>query len=358
MPGRKYSQVYIRYLKAKLSAALKPRVWITGIFLLTLLLVMQQLWFKSRPILQIINQEIEKRQLANSNSASSDSTEDETIVKSQPIVNQDSISEEDRIIAADIDNLPSLLSTVTEAKNMLALNSVNSQKKPRENQEQFLEDIINQQNQASKQKLSSVPASQNSNNTQVINNPFIQQANTLLRSDGSGGDNQVLTINRFNSSEKQELDNNDHIWINNLNYHHRVSDEQTILINPLETAIQNQRQSQQLSRNNLSLNSQTNYLQSPNNVNNLSPNYTNYVNNFSRVQQPQSLESQTSINQIPNNLNLPQNNRTNYSNSSSYNYNPNYRNLYGVPRANANQLPNSNQLPNYNQLPNSSQLPN
>ncbi|TAE54924.1 MAG: hypothetical protein EAZ87_21225 [Nostocales cyanobacterium] len=379
MPNPKYSQVYIRYLKARLLVVLKPRVWLTGIFLLVLMLIMRELWFKSKPIIQIVNDKvndkidkIEEKGFSIFRKADSKDRENNSkdAAISKPINEEMNFSDEERAIAADIDNLPSLLSDVEEAANILAINttvpnnSKNRKRKPKQNQENFLEDIINQRSTTNQQKLSETSvATNNSNIPLIVNNPFLQQANTLLNYNDDTVNNQGLPVNSLNSlntSVKPELED-DNSWVRNLNYHHNVNHNQQSVINPLEAAIKNSLPTQPINRNSADVNSQMGYSQSNNNssLTNIRDVNGLQMPQNSGVNIPANQVSNTPMYNVPNNPNLPQpinqnqgvvNSTTPYlpipsgvGNSNSYNY---------------NQLPNSSQLPNSNQLLNSNQLQN
>ncbi|QSJ18436.1 hypothetical protein JYQ62_06570 [Nostoc sp. UHCC 0702] len=155
MPHRHYPPAYLRYLKARLWNLGKPSFWGTAIFLSVVGLGIREYWSNPNLFTYKHNKQV-------------------TSVKPD----KPSLSAEDKAIAADIDNLPSLYdgleqvipTTVTNSKNNSQANKSKS----------FLEDVISKKQSSSGDK--SNPSQGIVNNAPVTQekNLFVSQAEDLL----------------------------------------------------------------------------------------------------------------------------------------------------------------------------------
>ncbi|WP_353929412.1 hypothetical protein WJM97_13935 [Okeanomitos corallinicola TIOX110] len=343
MPNRKYSQVYMRYLRARLSNFLRPRFWGTGIFLVVLGLVTKELWFDSQYLSQIENQEVGK-ELVNPNNSNTDS-EANTANKPQ-ITEETLLSNEEKAIAADIDNMPNLLSDVAAA-NILPINITPSDRNRSNKKESLVDDVINQPNTVNQNSYQLIPEATNNNQQiEIIKNPFLEQANTLLKSQDYYPNNHFVGLNDFTSSKSQEIIDKNNLAIN-LNYQN-VNNPNPLVISPLEAAMNASIYTKQSNNNGLNTNAQMGSLQSTTNL------PQTYNSNFNGDQKPQNtgiripVNTLTNIptNNIPNYPNLPQSTSQGIVNSTAplgYENPVRYNNnIYGVQQPNQSQLPNSN----------------
>ncbi len=178
MPNRHYPPAYLRYLRARLSNLARPGFWGTAIFLSVVGLITWEYW--SNPDIFVYKQ---KNEVASPKSADS------------------SLSEENRAIAADIDNLPVLFNDFEEATLSLTPNT------PKENtgakkSKGLLEDAINKQNSASDTKLNP-GLGINSSTSPVMKNPFVVQTENLLRTGTvNTNNNQFLGINSLTGASE------------------------------------------------------------------------------------------------------------------------------------------------------------
>ncbi|MCC5626531.1 hypothetical protein, partial [Nostoc sp. CHAB 5715] len=168
MPNRHYPPAYLRYLKARLWNLGRPGFWGTAIFLSVVGLVTWEYW--SNPDIFVYKQ---KSQVASQEPADS------------------SLSEENRAIAADIDNLPVLFNDFDQAIPVTPNN-------PKENTEaknskNFLEDVINKQKSANDTKLNP-RLSVNADTSLGVKNPFVVQTENLLRAGTVDNNNQFLGL--------------------------------------------------------------------------------------------------------------------------------------------------------------------
>ncbi|MBD2293575.1 hypothetical protein H6G06_08750 [Anabaena sphaerica FACHB-251] len=221
MPERNYPPAYLRYLKARLSNFLRPSFWGTGIFLVIVGFVIWESWFNPGFFTQNENKETAKKVVTTK-------TTEET-------AKETAISNEDQAIAADIDNMPSLLSDFAEATVSANVTTLRSDTQAN-NSEPFLEDIINKQNADANQAKSN-PGSGIVNQVSPVSakNPFVEQAETLLHSDRGNSGSQFLGINNLATSAETtepKTASNLGIGLNN-----QPINNQTSVVNPLELAI-------------------------------------------------------------------------------------------------------------------------
>jgi hypothetical protein len=122
MREHNYPPAYFRYLKARLSNFLRPSFWGTGFFLVALGLAFRGYWLNPGIFTVQPNQEPNK-----------EAVEKETT----------DLSEEDKVIAADIDNMPTLFSDFSQST--LSTTTINAENKTEKNNSPiFVKDEINQ----------------------------------------------------------------------------------------------------------------------------------------------------------------------------------------------------------------------
>ncbi|MBD2438384.1 hypothetical protein [Nostoc sp. FACHB-110] len=179
MSNHRYPPAYLRYLKARLLNFSKPAFWGTAIFLSVLGLVIREYWTNPDAFTYKHNS------TATVNNTS------------------DSLSEEEKAIAADIDNLPVLYNDVEKATGPITILPPKDNSKANQGKN-LLQTLINQQKSAKNSALTpSVPSSNNSSLTDD-NNPFITQTENLLRF-GTLNNNTQLSAN---SSQPQGITTN------------------------------------------------------------------------------------------------------------------------------------------------------
>jgi hypothetical protein len=202
MSSRRYPPAYLRYLKARLWNLARPGFWGTAIFLSVVGLGIKEYW--TNPNFLTFGQK-------------------KTVVSQKAT---DTLSAEDKAIAADIDNLPVLINDIQQA-----IPIATTPESPKvKNNKNLLEDILKSNS------VSNAPV-----NTGVTNavsvpkpaNPFLTQADNLL---------QIANPqNKLNSSTQSGVqttgDNN-----------RTNSRQNTTPVNALQTAL-NQADVQNLSRN-------------------------------------------------------------------------------------------------------------
>ncbi|MFN6461567.1 MAG: hypothetical protein RMZ41_006920 [Nostoc sp. DedVER02] len=221
MSHRDYPPAYLRYLKARLLNLGRPSFWVTAIFLSVLGLVTWEYW--SNPDIFVYKQ---KKQVASQKPADS------------------SLSEENRAIAADIDNLPVLFNDFEQASLSLTANTPNEKAKDTENQS-FLEDVVNKQKSTNDAKLN--PALGVSGDTSsTVKNPFVVQTENLLRTGGGDNNNQFLGFKTLNAPSEStgEEQTSSSLGIGFTNQTNK--NQNSVSINPLQAAL-NQSTNQKLS---------------------------------------------------------------------------------------------------------------
>ncbi|MEH1778981.1 MAG: hypothetical protein V7K67_35030 [Nostoc sp.] len=177
MPNRDYPPAYLRYLRARLWNLGRPGFWGTAIFLSIIGLVTWEYW--SNPDIFVYKQKNE-------------------VTSQKPV--DSSLSEENRAIAADIDNLPVLFNDFEQAS--LSLTADTPKEKAKDNKGKgFLEDVIKKQNSASDTKLN--PAlGVNGDTSPAVQNPFVLQTENLLRTGTVDGGNQFLGLKTLNAASE------------------------------------------------------------------------------------------------------------------------------------------------------------
>ncbi|MDJ0733867.1 MAG: hypothetical protein QNJ47_07235 [Nostocaceae cyanobacterium] len=185
MSGRHYPPAYLRYLKARLWNLARPSFWGTAIFLSVVGLVIKEYWTNPDFLTQWQNGKVTSSESGNS-----------------------SLSEEDRAIAADIDNLP-VLSFDAESESLLSNPSQFSRKRQKKSNidTTLLDDLINAQ------KKSPNPVPFNSSLEKVtptatpnIENPFLSSAKILLRGGNSQNGSNLFGVNSLNPSGMKSVE--------------------------------------------------------------------------------------------------------------------------------------------------------
>ncbi len=208
MPHRPYPPAYLRYLQARLSIFRQSAFWGISLFLLSIGIISWEYWLKSDHISQQQNSKV---------------------IPEQPVIQSDStMSDEDKSIAADIDNLPVLLNDFQQAA--LSATLVNSQAIdfPQENNN-FLEDAIKKNNENNQSKNINYMA--NNITPTMDKNPFVTQSENLLqlrrndRVSQFSGNNTLTKLPEITTSTTNS--GNDPTSNN----------DSSVLMNPLETAI-------------------------------------------------------------------------------------------------------------------------
>jgi hypothetical protein len=212
MSDRNYPPAYLRYFKARLSNFLRPSFWVTGVFLLVIVLVIREYWLNPELFTKL-----------QTKKAAAEKTADT------------SLSEEDKAIAADIDNMPTLLNDFEQAAVSANVTTFPSKIQPN-NSDSFIEDVINQKNAADEHKYKSILGIANSISSQPEKNPFLVQAENLLKIENSDYKSRFLDTNNLPiSSEPTEITD-----VSNLNKgltNQTTNNQTTVVISPLEAAI-------------------------------------------------------------------------------------------------------------------------
>ncbi|MEH2237511.1 hypothetical protein [Nostoc sp.] len=177
MPNRHYPPAYLRYLKARLWNLGRPGFWGTAIFLSILGLVTWEYW--SNPDIFVYKQ---KNQVTSQKPADS------------------SLSEENRAIAADIDNLPVLFNDFEQATLSLTANTPKENTKGKKSKD-LLEDGINKQKSASDTKLNP-DLGVNGDTSPAVKNPFVVQTENLLRTGTADSNNPFLGLKTLNAASE------------------------------------------------------------------------------------------------------------------------------------------------------------
>jgi hypothetical protein len=168
MSNHRYPPASLRYLKARLRNLSRPAFWGTAIFLSLLGLVIREYWFNPDAFTGKQNSEVTTQKT------------------------DDSLSAEDKAIAADIDNLPVLYNDVKQATG--PINILTPKDNPKANQgNDFLQYLLRQQKSTRNTKLN--PSSEISSNSSVASekNPFITQTENLLQLGTQNNNTQLLT---------------------------------------------------------------------------------------------------------------------------------------------------------------------
>ncbi|MEH2001487.1 MAG: hypothetical protein V7L00_22540 [Nostoc sp.] len=236
MPHRYYPPAYLRYLRARLWNLGRPRFWGTAIFLSVVGLVAWE--YRSNPDIFVYKQK-------------------NGVVSQKPT--DSSLSEENRAIAADIDNLPVLFNDFQQGTLSVTANT------PKENtngkkSKDLLGDVINTQKSASDTKLNP-GLGVNGGTSPAVENPFVVQTENLLRTGTVDTNNQFLGLKTSKAASEptggeQTSSSLDSLGIGLTNQTNK--NQNSLSITPLQAAL-NQSTNQKLSNLNGSA-TQTNAL--------------------------------------------------------------------------------------------------
>ncbi len=222
MPNRHYPPAYLRYLRARLRNLGRPGFWGTAIFLSVVGLVTWEYW--SNPEIFVYKQ---KKQVTSQKPADS------------------SLSEENKAIAADIDNLPVLFNDFDEATLSLTANTP-QEKTEAKKSKGLLEDVINKQKSTSDPKLNP-GLGVNNDTSPVVKNPFVVQTENLLRTGTADSNNQFLGFKSLTgaseSTGEEQTSSNFGVGLTN----QTNKNKNFLPISPLQAAL-NQSKNQKLSR--------------------------------------------------------------------------------------------------------------
>ncbi|MDZ7955215.1 hypothetical protein [Nostoc sp. DedQUE09] len=234
MPHRHYPPAYLRYLKARLWNLGRPGFWGTAIFLSVVGLATWEYW--SNPDIFVYKQ---KKPVVLQKSADS------------------SLSEENKAIAADIDNLPVLFNDFEQATLSLNANAP-EEKTDAKKTKGSLDDVINKQKSANNTKLNP-GLGVNGDTSPPAKNPFVQQADNLLRTGTVDSSNPFLGLKTFNTvSEPTGADQtSSSLGVGFTNQTNK--NQNSLSINPLQAAL-NQSTNQKLSSFSSNTATQTNAL--------------------------------------------------------------------------------------------------
>ena len=336
MSQRRYPPARLRFLKARLSILVRPSFLVAIVFLSAVGLVVKEYW--TNPDFLKLSQNQATFAPTSSNS-------------------QSLLSDEDRAIAADIDNL-SVLDYDKEKAKILGATSLDSQNQVKKQNEAQLKKILDlaKKNQKANE-IQSTTKSQTINTSSTSGqNPFLKQAQNLLEFK-LGPNEQVSNVNNstlFNHG-LQAPQNSLNLGIINSNF--RNQNPNGNLKNVLETAI-NQSNNQSLENPTATTSGNQNILsqlrQTTNNSNLPNPS----TNQRLRPNQINPLVDTTVFNQPLNNQ--VQNPYNNFNNTQLPNNNYNQQNFNNqVPNLNYNQQNFNNQVQNpYSNFNNNQLRPN
>jgi hypothetical protein len=236
MPNRHYPPAYLRYLKARLWNLGRPGFWGTAIVLSVVGLGTWEYWANPDVFTRKQNNQVTSQKPADS-----------------------SLSAEDRAIAADIDNLPVLFNDFNQATLPVTANTP-KEKTTEKNSNSLLDDVIK------KQKAATDDAKSNSglgvvNNAPPPNltNPFVVQAENLLRGGTVNSKNQFLDANSLTATSEQTgaLQNSSSFGIG---FNNQTKNNQNpVSVSPLQAEL-NRTTNQNLSNSNGITPTQTNTL--------------------------------------------------------------------------------------------------
>ncbi|MCC5601139.1 hypothetical protein [Nostoc favosum] len=211
MPNRHYPPAYLRYLKARLWNLGRPGFWGTAIFLSVVGLVTWEYW--SNPDIFVYKQ---KSQVASQEPADS------------------SLSEENRAIAADIDNLPVLFNDFDQATLSVTPDNPKDNTEAK-NSKNFLDDVINKQKSATDTKLNP-GLGVNGDTSPGVKNPFVVQTENLLRTGTIDNNNQFLGLKTLTTaSEPTEGETSSSRGIGFTNQ--TKKNQNSVSISPLQAAL-------------------------------------------------------------------------------------------------------------------------
>jgi hypothetical protein len=180
MSPHRYPPAYLRYLRARLWNLGRPAFWGTAIFLSVLGLGIREYW--ANPDFLTFWQN--NKQPAREKPPDS------------------SLSDEDRAIAADIDNLPVLINDAKQS-NLLIAPSTRKEKSQENKSKSLLDDLISKQQEAAKNTKSNPVGIVNNVPTAKVTNPFVAQAESLLQAGTANSGSQLFGIKSSNTSSVQ-----------------------------------------------------------------------------------------------------------------------------------------------------------
>lgn len=170
MPPRNYPPAYLRFLKARLWNLGRPSIWGTALFLFVVGLGVWEYWSHPKTFT---------------------SKQDTPAVSNKPVESSSSLSQEEKAVIADIDNLPVLLNDFEQATLSVVPITPNDKTQTSSGSES-LEDIINKQNAAASEAKSKLDKELANNvPAPTVKNPFVVQAENLLQS-GTGDAGSLL----------------------------------------------------------------------------------------------------------------------------------------------------------------------
>ncbi len=183
MSPRRYPPAYLRYLKARLWNLARPGFWGTAIFLSVVGLIIKEYWTRPDFFTSFSGQ---KKQVASQKPTNS------------------TLSAEDKAIAADIDNLPVLFYDIDSAASLAATTTTPKQNTQPNNNNSLLNDISKQQAAATNAKSNSGLKLANPTPTAKVENPFVVQAENLLRLQNFQNRSNFLGVNSFTALPPQQ----------------------------------------------------------------------------------------------------------------------------------------------------------
>lgn len=221
MSNRHYPPAYLRYLRARLWNLGRPAFWGTAIFLSLVGLITWEYW--SNPDIFVYKQ---KKQVVSEEPADS------------------SLSEENRAIAADIDNLPVLFNDFEQGTLSSTANTPKEKTEVKKSTD-LSDDIANKQKPDSDTKLNPGSAV-NSDTSPEVKNPFVVQTENLLRAGTGDSNNQFLGLKTLNAPSEaaggEQTSSNLGIGFTN----QTNKNQNSLPLNPLQGAL-NQSTNQKLS---------------------------------------------------------------------------------------------------------------
>lgn len=216
MPPRNYPPAYLRFLKARLWNLGQPSIWGTAIFLFVVGLGVWEYWLHPETFT---------------------SQQDTPAVSNKPVESSSSLSQEEKAVVADIDNLPVLLNDFEQAT--LSVVPITPKDKTQTSSEsESLEDIINKQNAAASEAKSK-PSTGIVNNAPAptVKNPFVVQAENLLQSGTGDASNLLLDVKSLTVAPESTTEattfSNLGMGLNNKT----KQNQSPVLVNPLQAAL-------------------------------------------------------------------------------------------------------------------------
>ncbi|MBW4479598.1 MAG: hypothetical protein KME54_22825 [Tolypothrix brevis GSE-NOS-MK-07-07A] len=179
MSPQRYPPAYLRYLRARLWNLGRPAFWGTAIFLSVLGLGIREYWANPDFLTFLQNNK-------------------------QPAAQKppdSSLSDEDRAIAADIDNLPVLINDAKQS-NLLIAPSIRKEKSQDNESKSLLDDLISKQQEAAKNAKSNPVGIVNNVPAAKVTNPFVAQAESLLQAGTANSGSQLFGVKSSNTSSQ------------------------------------------------------------------------------------------------------------------------------------------------------------